>query len=244
MRKSAEIDQITAALVAIQAEVGTIPKDASNPFFKSKYADLPAVIEKAGPIVTKHGVAVTQWMDCLGKSQDGTDRRDDTLTTLVSHVSGQWIEATTVLHLVKDDPQAHGSAVTYARRYGYMAALGLVADVDDDGNQASFQQSQVQKPQNAQRPQAPKTTRKPPPPPVTEAEAVAKLEEAFGPNQEIVVENLYQRSIYGKARKLGITGAELDELCVASVGCRFNEVDSPEKANTVLTSLQAQEQVL
>lgn len=129
MNHSESIDQLAAALVAIQAEVPTIPKDAHNPFFKSTYADLPAVMAAAVPIVTKHGVAVVQTMGY----RDGYD----TLTNLVVHVSGQWICDTMRLHLVKDDPQGHGSAVTYARRYAYMAALGLVADNDDDGNSAS-----------------------------------------------------------------------------------------------------------
>jgi hypothetical protein len=41
------------------------------------------------------------------------------------------------LHLVKGDPQSQLSAVTYARRGSYMAACGLVADSDDDGNLAA-----------------------------------------------------------------------------------------------------------
>ena len=129
MNHSEALDQWAAALVAIQAEVPAIPKDATNPFFKSKYADLPAVVEKASPIVTKHGMAVSQW--------PGHEGGCDTLTTLVVHSSGQWVSETMRLHLVKDDPQGQGSAITYAKRYAYMAALGLVADEDDDGNRAS-----------------------------------------------------------------------------------------------------------
>jgi len=41
------------------------------------------------------------------------------------------------LHMVKNDPMSQGSATTYARRYSYMACLGLVADSDDDGVAAS-----------------------------------------------------------------------------------------------------------
>lgn len=129
VKQSDEIDQLAAALVAIQAEVPAIPKDATNPFFKSKYADLPIVMETAQPIVTKHGVAVSQDPDF-----DGTH---DLLTTTLMHTSGQWKQATMRLHLPKADPQGQGSALTYARRYAYMAALGLVADQDDDGSAAS-----------------------------------------------------------------------------------------------------------
>ena len=129
MNHSEQIDLLASALVAIQAEVPAIPKDASNPFFKSKYADLPAVMETAQPIVTKHGIAVSQDPDF-----DGTN---DLLTTTLMHTSGQWKSSTMRLHLPKPDPQGQGSALTYARRYAYMAALGLVADEDDDGNAAS-----------------------------------------------------------------------------------------------------------
>lgn len=127
--RSPELNELAPALVAIQAEVGSIPKDDWNPFFKSNYAGLPAVVEKAGPIVTKNGVAVSQY-----PSFDGAN---DLLTTLVLHKSGQYIGCVMRLHLAKKDPQGQGSAITYARRYSYMAALGLVADEDDDGNAAS-----------------------------------------------------------------------------------------------------------
>ena len=54
------------------------------------------------------------------------------LITRLSHSSGEWMEAETPLFLVKDDPQAQGSAITYMRRYAYCAVLGIVADPDDD----------------------------------------------------------------------------------------------------------------
>jgi hypothetical protein len=126
---SEQIDQLAEALIAIQAAVPAIPKDANNPFFKSKYADLPAVVETAAPIITQYGVAVIQTV--------GFDGEHDTLTNLVVHKSGQWVSDTMRLHLPKQDPQGQGSAITYARRYAYMASLGLVADEDDDGNAAS-----------------------------------------------------------------------------------------------------------
>ncbi|QSN19640.1 ERF family protein [Mycobacteroides abscessus subsp. abscessus] len=124
---------LTEALVAAQSEFGVIAKDTANPFFKSKYADLPAVMREAQPVLAKHGLAVSQ----LPSFFNADGKIYDTLKTVVIHESGQEIASTMVLHPVKIDPQAHGSAITYARRYAYMAALGLVADVDDDGNAAS-----------------------------------------------------------------------------------------------------------
>lgn len=129
MNKSAEIDQLAAALAAAQAEFQAVPKTAENPFFHSKYADLPSVVMAASPILSKHGIALSQMPDFDGEN--------DLLTTLVMHKSGQWIEATARLHLVKADPQGQGSATTYMRRYAYSGGVGIVTDEDDDGNAAS-----------------------------------------------------------------------------------------------------------
>ena len=38
--------------------------------------------------------------------------------------------------LVKIDPQAVGSAITYARRYALSAMIGIVSEEDDDGESA------------------------------------------------------------------------------------------------------------
>jgi len=131
MERSIEIDKLAFALVKAQAEFSAVPKDSNNPFFKSKYAALPDVVKHTAPVLAKHGLAVSQFISSF-----------DTLTTYLLHESGQFIAHEMKLHLVPDKndvitPQAQGAAVTYARRYSYMAALGVVADDDDDGNSAS-----------------------------------------------------------------------------------------------------------
>jgi len=134
MTRSNEINELAAALVAAQAEFSAVPKGSNNPFFKSKYAALPDVVASASPVLAKHGLAISQAISCC---ETATGDVRDTLTTVLLHKSGQFIEETMLLHLPKSDPQGQGSAVTYARRYSYMAILGLVADDDDDGNAAS-----------------------------------------------------------------------------------------------------------
>lgn len=129
MNHSDELSEIAAALSAFQGEAEAVAKGSVNPFFSSRYADLASVVKAASPILTKHGLSVAQI--------PGTDEHGDTLTTCVLHKSGQWLAGTMRLRPVKNDPQAQGSAITYGRRYAYMAALGLVADDDDDGNAAS-----------------------------------------------------------------------------------------------------------
>lgn len=106
-----------------------VQKAKENPFFHSRYADLSTVVQTVTPIIAEHGLSVTQLPDYDG------DR--DLLTTRLLHESGQWIEASMRLLPIKSDPQAQGSAITYARRYAYCAVLGIVADEDDDGQAAS-----------------------------------------------------------------------------------------------------------
>lgn len=134
---SPEINELAAALVAAQGEFGAVPKGSINPFFKSKYAALPDVVAHASPVLSKHGLAVSQFIS----NQTGLD----TLVTYLLHKSGQFMSHTMLLHMVKEDPQAQGSAVTYARRYAYMSVLGLVADEDDDGQRATQAVKSVKK---------------------------------------------------------------------------------------------------
>lgn len=133
-RQSDEVNHLAAALVAFQAEMGTVPKESVNPFFKSTYADLAACVKAATPLATTHGIAVTQHIG-MGF-----------LTTRLWHASGQWIEEDMDLTPVKEhDPQAQGSAITYARRYAYCAVLGIVADKDDDAEGAMRRSESTQR---------------------------------------------------------------------------------------------------
>jgi hypothetical protein len=136
--QSESIKELITALVKAQGEFSAIPKTSDNPFFKSKYASLPDVVMHTTPILSKNGLAVMQFVTY-------DDMGNDALITYLTHVSGEYIAYTMKLHLPKQDPQGQGSAITYARRYSYQAALGLVADEDDDGNAASkpTQQRQV-----------------------------------------------------------------------------------------------------
>jgi hypothetical protein len=137
---SDQLDALAAALSEAQAEFTAIPKTETNPFFKSKFAGLPQVVKAASPILTKHGLSVTQHI--------GYDDRGDTLATWLLHKSGQFICDTMRLHSAPakglSEVQGQGSATTYSRRYAYMAVLGLVADEDDDGQTAPKRAQQRQ----------------------------------------------------------------------------------------------------
>jgi len=126
MEKSQTISELAKALVKFQSEMKPVSFDANNPFFKSKYATLSALVQDATPILVKNGLAVSQLTE-----QEGS------VTTILMHTSGEYLSSTLTLKAVKDDPQGRGSAITYARRYAYASILGIVSDEDDDGNSAT-----------------------------------------------------------------------------------------------------------
>lgn len=130
MKTSESISHIMPALFAVQKVVESVPKNASNTHFKNKYADLKSVIGELKPALNDAGIMFLQ----TGSPDDNGRLR---LTTRLVHVeSCEWIEDTLTMPLSKQDPQAFGSAMTYARRYSLAAFIGLYQD-DDDGNAAS-----------------------------------------------------------------------------------------------------------
>jgi hypothetical protein len=134
------LDKLAPALVALQADLTPVAKSATNPFFKSSYAPLPEVMEAVQPLLAKHKLAISQFLSNIeGQSA---------MRTILLHESGQYIEDIQPLLLVKQDPQSQGSATTYARRYGVMSVLGVVADEDDDGNRASKATQKVERTAN------------------------------------------------------------------------------------------------
>lgn len=123
--------EIGKALLSAQQEIEGVSKDSTNPHFGSHYADLTAVLEAVVPVLNKYGVVVVQ--------HPSTPPTEGTLalTTLLLHAeSGESISGVAVVPLAKQDPQAYGSATTYARRYSLGAMVGLKF-LDDDGNTAS-----------------------------------------------------------------------------------------------------------
>lgn len=123
------VGEIAKALLAAQREIEGVSKNAANPHFKSRFADLTAVIEATIPILNKHGIAVVQ----MPSQPIGPDQL--ALTTMLLHESGESISGTAYVPLAKSDPQAYGSAMTYARRYSLGSAVGLKF-IDDDAESA------------------------------------------------------------------------------------------------------------
>lgn len=134
MNKSDSIASLAAALAKAQGEIENASKNAANPHFKSKYADLAEVLNTVRPVFAKHGLAVTQFPAFA----DGLA----SVETVLTHSSGEWMSGTASAPVVKQDPQGVGSALTYLRRYS-LAAVAGIAQEDDDGNAASNGRSEV-----------------------------------------------------------------------------------------------------
>ena len=129
MKTSDSIAKLAPALLAAQKAITFAAKDTANPFFKTKYADLPCVIDAIKGPLNEAGIVFVQ---TASPSEHGYLA----MTTRLIHESGEWIEDTATLPLPKADPQGYGSASTYARRYALAAITGLYQD-DDDGNAAA-----------------------------------------------------------------------------------------------------------
>lgn len=127
MQQSETIIKLAQALAKAQAEMGGAVKESNNPFFKSSYADLTSVIKAIKEPFANNGLAYVQF-PINGEHSMG-------VVTRIMHESGEWLESQYLLPLTKNDPQAAGSAITYARRYSLQSMAGIPA-VDDDGEMA------------------------------------------------------------------------------------------------------------
>ena len=126
--QSEQINELVTALAKAQGEITGALKDSSNPFFKSKYADLAACWDACRSQLSKNGLSVIQTTE---PATNGI-----CVVTLLAHSSGQWIRGKLWMTPKDTSPQGIGSAITYARRYALAGIVGL-AQIDDDGNAAS-----------------------------------------------------------------------------------------------------------
>lgn len=130
---SPSIGKLVAALAKAQGKIRPAEKDSANPAFKrdgspSRYASLTSIWESCRQVLSEHDLAVVQLVSSHGKQV--------TVTTMLTHSSGEWIRASVTASAESDGPQKLGSAITYCRRYGLAAMVGVVNDEDDDGNSA------------------------------------------------------------------------------------------------------------
>lgn len=135
MKSSTSIVNLSKALLIAQSQMGAASKSAANPFFKSKYADLPSVMEVVKGPLNSAGIVVLQVPNLVGV-EFGHPAKNVISTTLIHSESGEWITSDTEVVVAKqNDPQSFGAAQTYARRFGLQSMLFIPAE-DDDGETA------------------------------------------------------------------------------------------------------------
>jgi len=161
--RSDRIDQVVAALARAQAKFHAVKRNAANPFFNSRYADLAAVMDVVRGPIAEEGLALWQTFEHDPSLPDWIT----TVTTLAHGPSGQWISNRIPMRALpkrrkrrpgdeaEDEVAMPGGALSaqdlasgaqYGRRYGAMALLGIVAEgEDDDGNRASGKRTQESK---------------------------------------------------------------------------------------------------
>ena len=129
MQTSEQVHELAAAMAKAQLKLKAAAKDAVNPAFRSRYADLAAVAE-AAKVYASEGIAIVQ--------EATSNDAGVSVSTRLLHASGQWLEVGPLtVPVAKRDAHGIGSATTYAKRYSLGAAGLIVAgDEDDDGNAA------------------------------------------------------------------------------------------------------------
>jgi hypothetical protein len=132
MEKSESIKNLTLALIQFQSKMEPLELDAEVEVttdkggkYKFKYATLKNIIESTRQPLAENGFALMQ-----------TVGEGGSVTTLLAHESGEWVQDTVLIAPVKSSPQAIGSSITYAKRYSMTAILRLVSESDEDGNMA------------------------------------------------------------------------------------------------------------
>lgn len=147
---SPTIGKIAGALARAQGMMAGATRDGGAEIRGRayEYATLASVWEAIrGPLST-HALAVIQTTVPVGL-------RSVCVVTTLAHESGEWVSSRLEMPVAEATPQAFGSALTYARRYGLMAIAGIAAE-DDDGARGSGTGSATASSQAATREAPPK----------------------------------------------------------------------------------------
>jgi hypothetical protein len=139
MKMSESINEIASSMSKLQSETKGADKGSTNPFFKSKYSTLEDAWDSIRNLVGKYGLSI--WQDVTTKDMSVS------VSTLVAHTSGQWIEfGPFELPCIKKDPQSIGSSCSYAKRYALCAAMGIVSSSEDDDGEKAMEAHRPPKP--------------------------------------------------------------------------------------------------
>lgn len=205
MQTSESITKIAPAIIAAQSSLQSVPKKAFNPHFRSSYADLASIADSIKDTLKANDLAVVQT-----NRANGTDSL--VLVTTLIHSSGEFVSGELEIPLTKKDAQGVGSAMTYGRRYGLSAILGIVTEEDDDGSGAStVEKKEMPKPVEKPQPKSNGNTGTP----QTKAQAFATqmVKSGIVDSGEVIQKFLPK----GKSKFADLTDAEAEKAYTAMV---------------------------
>jgi len=130
-KMSGEINELATALSKAQVELESLGKDEKG--YGYNYASLASTIQVAKPVLAKHGLAVVQLV--------GNEGDKPSVTTLLTHSSGQYVQTTASMPLVEmkgvNEAQRAGAVYSYIRRYALQAILNMASEDNDASSQGT-----------------------------------------------------------------------------------------------------------
>lgn len=204
---SQTIGELAKALSCASEVFKPVKKENVNPFFKSKYADLSAIIEATDSALSKYNLVIIQ-SPIVNAERAG-------VTTMLVHSTGEWMRGELLLPVTKWDAQGIGSAITYARRYSLQSFLNVAAEADDDANAAAGKESEAKA---ATMPRPPKKET----PPKTNGESLETAQDSFG------------RMFWAKAKNSGKTEQAIRNY-LGSIGYEHTGEVPPAKRDALMT---------
>lgn len=140
METSESRTKLFAAMVKANAEIKAVSFDSTNPYYKSQYASLGAVLDVIKPIYAEHGLSIIQ--------NPTSDLGGIGIENIIIHESGEYITNSITLDLgeQKKPAEAAGIAISYLRRYSLASITGLYAEQDTDGDLDGYKGTTKAKP--------------------------------------------------------------------------------------------------
>lgn len=149
---SPNVSNLFTALSQFQGEVTNVAKDKFGYNKTYKYAELPDILEMVRPLLSKHGLALSQWPGGPVYLPKGEIVQVQeiieayrltntfiTLQTILTHSSGEYMTKECCMprmdgsrNKMLSPPQLDGMVYTYLRRYSLCGILGIGADEDND----------------------------------------------------------------------------------------------------------------
>ncbi|WP_044639709.1 ERF family protein [Risungbinella massiliensis] len=227
MQTSEKIGNIAAALCQFQGTVSNPKKDSVNPHFRSKYADLDAIITAIRPALLETGLSFIQ-------NQVRDEQGNIGVYTMILHKSGEFFQLDPVyVTLDKKTAQGIGSALTYAKRYSLSMAFGIAADEDDDANSITPPPNQPQRMQNKPQPQ---TKQKPAQQPKQEAQPT-------GSKPQGMANETQRKKIFALGNNLKLNNDEIKEIVLARTKKQSTKELTTKEASDLIEYLEKEKLV-